>query len=347
MKVIDTGNHMAALAARMARPDVIAAYPITPHTTIVERLAQYVESGECESQFVRVESEHSAMAACISASATGSRTFTATSSHGLLLMHEMLHWAGLARTPVVMVNINRAIGPGWSIWSDCNDSMSQRDTGWLQYYCSSNQEVFDTVIQAYRVGEHADVLLPVMINYDGFILSHTSMAADIPSQEDVDRFLPPFQAGWKLDVDDPLTHGNIIGPEYYMETRYDMHRAQESARQLIADVEQEWEERFGRHHGGLVEEYRCEDADTVLVAMGAIGAEAHAAVDELREQGERAGLARMRVFRPFPAAEMQRLSERAELVVIDRDISVGMGGAVAAEVRAAVEGPVKSYVAGL
>lgn len=347
MMVIDTGNHIAALAARMARPEVIAAYPITPQTTIVERLAQYVEKEGFDTQFIRVESEHSAMAACIAASATGSRTFTATSSHGLLLMHEMLHWAGLARTPVIMVNINRAIGPGWSIWSDCNDSLSQRDTGWLQYYCSSNQEVFDTVIQAYRIGEHADVLLPVMINYDGFILSHTSMAADIPEQEDIDDFLPPFEGGWKLDVDNPFTHGNIIGPEYYMETRYDMHRAQETAKRLIGETEQEWEERFGRHHGGLVEEYRCEDADMVLVAMGAIGAEAHTAVDKLREQGEKAGLARMRVFRPFPAEEMKRLSERAELVVIDRNISVGMGGAVAAEVAAAVEGPVKRFVAGL
>ncbi|MGC9308875.1 MAG: pyruvate ferredoxin oxidoreductase, partial [Thermoplasmatota archaeon] len=294
MKVIDTGNHIAALAAKMARPGVIAAYPITPQTTIVERLAQYVDDGELDTQFVRVESEHTAMAACIAASAAGSRTFTATSSHGLLLMHEMLHWAGLARTPVVMVNVNRAIGPGWSIWSDCNDSMSQRDTGWLQYYCSSNQEVYDTLIQAHRVAEHSDVLLPAMVNYDGFILSHTSMPVDVPEQEDVDAFLPDFTPGWKLDVDNPVTHGNIVGPEYYMEIRYDMHQAQQAAKKIIADVEMEWQEQFGRHHGGLVDQYRCEDADMVIVTMGALGAEAHRAVDELRDNGISAGLARVR-----------------------------------------------------
>ena len=287
MKVIDTANNIAALAAKMARPKVISAYPITPQTTIVEKLAQYVESGELKSEFIRVESEHSAMASCIGAEATGVRTFTATSSHGLLLMHEMLHWAALARLPIVMVNINRAIGPGWSIWSDCNDSVAQRDTGWLQFYCSSNQEVFDTVIQAYRVAEHKDVQLPVMINYDGFILSHTSMPAEIPSQEEIDSFLPEYSPEWKLDTDNPITHGNIIGPEYYMEVRYDMHMSQQKAKKVIKDVDREWAEKFGRSYGGLIEKYRCDDADTVIVSYGAMGAEAHASVDELRKRGEK------------------------------------------------------------
>lgn len=347
MKVIDTGNHIAALAAKMARPKVIAAYPITPQTTIVERLARYVEEEGFNTQYVLMESEHSAMAACIAASATGSRTFTATSSHGLLLMHEMLHWAGLARTPVIMVNVNRAIGPGWNIWSDHNDSMSQRDTGWLQFYCSTNQEVFDTIIHAYRLGEHGDVLLPVMINYDGFILSHTSMAADIPDQQIVDDFLPAFEPGWQLDVDSPLTHGNIIGPDYYMEVRYDMHKAQEASKRVLSEIENEWHDLTDRHHGGLIETYQCEDADRIIVAMGAIGAEAHRAVDILREGHIKAGIARIRVFRPFPATELKNLSRQAELVVIDRAISVGMGGAMKAEVKAAVDGSVKSFIAGL
>lgn len=347
MKIIDTGNHIAALAAKMARPGVIAAYPITPQTTIVERLAHYVDDGEMDTQFVRVESEHTAMAACIAASAAGSRTFTATSAHGLLLMHEMLHWAGLARTPVVMVNVNRAIGPGWSIWSDCNDSMSQRDTGWLQYYCSSNQEVFDTLIQAYRVAEHSDVLLPVMVNYDGFILSHTSMAVEVPEQDEVDTFLPDFTPGWTLDVDHPVTHGNIVGPEHYMGIRYDMHQAQQEAIHIIPDVEAAWQQQFGRTHGGLVDRYRCEDADMVIVTMGALGAEAHRAVDELRSAGVAAGLARVRVFRPFPQEALQAIANDAALLIIDRNISVGMDGVLATEIRGAVEGNMHSFVAGL
>ncbi|MFO8133813.1 MAG: transketolase C-terminal domain-containing protein [Thermoplasmatota archaeon] len=345
MKVIDTANDIAALAAKMARPDVIAAYPITPQTVIVERLAKYVENDELDTQFIRVESEHSAMAACIGAGAAGSRTFTATASHGLLLMHEMLHWAALARIPVVMVNVNRAIGPGWSIWSDCNDSMSQRDTGWLQFYCSSNQEVYDTLVQAYRIAEHEDVMLPVMVNYDGFILSHTSMAVDVPDQEAVDGFLPSFKPGWKLDVDDPVTHGNIIGPEYYMEVRYDMHRAQHRAKDVIEEVGQAWGD-IGDSYD-LVDTYRCSDADMVIVAMGAIGAEAHRAVDELREQGAAAGLARVRVFRPFPREALQRIADHAELVVIDRDISLGMAGVLATEMQAALDGEIHPFIAGL
>jgi pyruvate/2-oxoacid:ferredoxin oxidoreductase alpha subunit len=347
MKVIDTANNIAALAAKMARPKVISAYPITPQTTIVEKLAQYVESGELKSEFIRVESEHSAMASCIGAEATGVRTFTATSSHGLLLMHEMLHWAALARLPIVMVNINRAIGPGWSIWSDCNDSVAQRDTGWLQFYCSSNQEVFDTVIQAYRVAEHKDVQLPVMINYDGFILSHTSMPAEIPSQEEIDSFLPEYSPEWKLDTDNPITHGNIIGPEYYMEVRYDMHMSQQKAKKVIKDVDREWAEKFGRSYGGLIDKYRCDDADTVIVSYGAMGAEAHASVDELRKRGEKVGLARLRVFRPFPKEEMKEIAENSELIVIDRNISPGMEGAMATEIKATVGTNIKQFIAGL
>jgi len=347
MKIIDTANNIAALAAKMARPKVISAYPITPQTTIVERLAQYVESGELKAEFIRVESEHSAMASCIGAEATGVRTFTATSSHGLLLMHEMLHWAALARLPIVMVNINRAIGPGWSIWSDCNDSIAQRDTGWLQFYCSSNQEVFDTIIQAYRVAEHKDVQLPVMINYDGFILSHTSMPADIPPQEEIDAFLPDYSPEWKLDVDKPITHGNIIGPEYYMEVRYDMHVSQMEAKEVIKDVDEEWGKKFGRSYGGLIEKYRCDDADTVIVASGAIGAEAHASVDELRKKKEKVGLARLRVFRPFPKDELKDIAKDSELIVIDRNISPGMEGAMATEIKATVGRNIKQFIAGL
>ena len=212
--MMDTGNRIAAKAAVMAKPEVVAAYPITPQTTLVEAIAEYVARKEFKGEYICVESEHSAMSACIGASAAGSRTFTATSSHGLLLMHEMLHWAALARLPIVMCNINRVIGPGWNIWVDENDSISQRDTGWIQFYCSSNQEIFDTVIQAFKLAEHEKVVLPVMVNLNAFILSHTSMPAQIPEQQTIDDFLGKYVPHWKLDIDNPTTFGNIIGPAY-------------------------------------------------------------------------------------------------------------------------------------
>ncbi|HHF56068.1 MAG TPA: pyruvate ferredoxin oxidoreductase [Thermoplasmatales archaeon] len=341
MIVIDTANHIAALAAKMAKPAVIAAYPITPQTTIVERLAQYVEKGELKAEFIRVESEHSAMAACIGAAATGVRTFTATSSHGLLLMHEMLHWAGLARLPIVMVNVNRALGPGWNIWSDLNDSLAQRDTGWLQFYASSNQEVFDNIIQAYKIAENSDVMLPAMIAYDGFILSHTSMPVEVPSQQEIDAFLPPFKPSWTLDIENPITHGNIVPPEPYMEIRYSMHQAMENAKKIIEEVGEEFGRKFGREYG-LVEEYRCEDADYVIVTMAALAAEARVAVDELRSKGEKAGLLKLRTFRPFPHEYLKY----DKMIVIDRDISPGLGGIVYNEIKAGGK-EVYGFIAGL
>jgi pyruvate/2-oxoacid:ferredoxin oxidoreductase alpha subunit len=338
---IDTANHIAARAAMMARPRVAAAYPITPQTTVVERLAQHVENGEVDMEFIRVESEHSAMTACIGAAAMGVRTFTATASHGLLLMHEMLHWAGLARLPIVMVNINRAIGPGWNIWSDQNDSLSQRDTGWIQLYASSNQEVFDYVIQAYKIAEHPDVMLPVMISYDGFILSHTSMPVDVPPQEKVDAFIPPYTPGWKLSVEHPTTHGNIVSPEPYMEIRYDMHRAMQTAKKVIAEVGDAYGDAFGRYHG-VVDEYRCDDADYVFVTLGAMAAEAHHAVDRLRERGERAGLCNLRTYRPFPFEHLNY----DKMIVIDRNISPGLGGIIYHEMRH-LPGDLFGFIAGI
>jgi pyruvate/2-oxoacid:ferredoxin oxidoreductase alpha subunit len=234
--IIDTGNLIAARAAVMAKPDVVAAYPITPQTTLVEGIANFKATGEFKGEYICVESEHSAMSACIGASAAGVRTFTGTSSHGLLLMHEMLHWAALARLPIVMCNINRVIGPGWNIWADENDSISQRDTGWIQYYCSSNQEIFDTVIQAFKLAENEKIYLPVMISYNAFILSHTSLPVDVPTQEEIDEFLPAFKPGWNLDVNNPVTFGNIIGPDDYFRVRRAMEDASQYAKQLIPTI---------------------------------------------------------------------------------------------------------------
>jgi len=349
--MIDTGNYIAAKAAVMAKPDVVAAYPITPQTTLVEGIANYLESGEFKGEYICVESEHSAMAACIGASSTGVRTFTGTSSHGLLLMHEMLHWAALARLPIVMCNINRVIGPGWNIWADENDSISQRDTGWIQFYCSSNQEIFDTVIQSFKLAEHEKVQLPVMISYNAFILSHTSMPVYVPDQKDVDAFLSKRKPKWKLDVDNPITFGNIILPPAYEKVRRDMQDSQENAKKLIPEISNEWKKLFGRYHGDLLEFYKCENAEYILLSMGAIGAESKVAIDNLRKQGIKIGLARVRRFRPFPCEKILELSKRADLIIIDRNISVGMEGAVFTEVKAALynksDAKVYGFIAGL
>ena len=349
--MMDTGNRIAAKAAVMARPEVVAAYPITPQTTIVEAIAEYVANGEFKGDYICVESEHSAMSACIGASAAGSRTFTATSSHGLLLMHEMLHWAALARLPVVMCNVNRVIGPGWNIWVDENDSISQRDTGWIQFYCSSNQEIFDTVIQAFKLAEHIKIVLPVMVNLNAFILSHTSMPAEIPSQQVIDEYLRKYVPQWKLDIDNPITFGNIIGPEHYYKVRRAMQDAQNNAKKLIPQIAKEWKKLSGYYHGDLLEYYKCDGADHILLSMGAIGAESKIAIDELQRAGMKIGLARVRVFRPFPAEEIMKLGKQADLIVIDRNISIGSEGALFSEVKAALYGEsdakVHGFIAGL
>ena len=349
--MMDTGNRIAAKAAMMAKPEVVAAYPITPQTTLVEAIAEYVARGEYTGEYICVESEHSAMCACIGASAAGSRTFTATSSHGLLLMHEMLHWAALARLPVVMCNINRVIGPGWNIWVDENDSISQRDTGWIQFYCSSNQEIFDTVIQAFKLAEHEKVVLPVMVNLNAFILSHTSMPAEIPDQHVVDEYLGKYVPKWKLDIDNPTTFGNIIGPAHYYKVRRAMQDAQLNAKKLIPQVAKEWKKLSGYYHGDLLEYYKCDGAEHILLSMGAIGAESKIAIDELQKAGQKIGLARVRVIRPFPTEEIIKLGKQADLVVIDRNISVGLEGALFNEVKAALYGEsdakATGFIAGL
>jgi 2-oxoisovalerate ferredoxin oxidoreductase alpha subunit len=349
--MIDTGNRIAAKAAVMAKPEVVAAYPITPQTTLVEAIAEYVARGEYKGDYICVESEHSAMSACIGASAAGSRTFTATSSQGLLLMHEMLHWAALARLPVVMCNINRVVGPGWNIWVDENDSISQRDTGWIQFYCSSNQEIFDTVIQAFKLAEHEKVVLPVMVNLNAFILSHTSMPAEISDQNVVDEYLGRYIPKWKLDIENPTTFGNIIGPAHYYKVRRAMQDAQLNAKELIPQIAKEWKKLSGYFHGDLLEYYKCDGAEHILLSMGAIGAESKMAIDELQKAGQKIGLARVRVIRPFPTEDIIKLGKQADLIVIDRNISVGLEGVLFNEVKAALYGEsdakATGFIAGL
>ena len=335
--VIDTANHIAAYAAKAARVQVVAAYPITPQTSIVERIAELVENGELSAEYIRVESEHSAMSACIGAAAGGVRTFTATSSHGLALMHEALHWASGSRLPIVMAVVNRALGPGWNIWADLTDSISQRDTGWIQFYCADNQEVFDTIIQAYKLCENEHVLLPAMICLEGFILSHTYMPVKIPDQEKIDEFLPPYKPKWFLDINNPLSHGNIVTPDWYMDFRYMMYEAMENAKKLIPEIDKEYGRQFGFEHGGLVDKYKSEDADLILLTMGTIGSEAKVAVNNLRREGLKIGSARIRVFRPFPTEEIRKLAENTQMfTVIDRAASLGMEGPLATETKASL-----------
>lgn len=331
MKKVMIGNHAVSWGALLARAEVISAYPITPQTQIVEELSEMCADGRLAARFIKVESEHSAMAACIGASAAGARTFTATSSQGLALMHELLHWAAGGRHPVVMANINRAMAPGWSIWADQNDSLSQRDTGWIQLYCETGQEVLDTTIQGFKLAEAVD--LPVMIILDAFFLSHTSEPVDIPDQALVDSFLPRRDARYKLDVNDPHAFGALARPDVYMEMRLRQQEAMEEARTTFEAVEAEWHRLTGRSYGA-VERYRTDDAELLLVTSGTITSTARHVVNELRQEGREVGLVKVKMFRPFPTREIRNvLAGVPKVAVLDRNISPGHGGIFAEEIR--------------
>ncbi len=348
-KVIE-GTHAASYAAKLARVEVIAAYPITPSSSVVELLSEMCATGQLKARFIKVESEHSAMASCIGAAAAGARTFTATSSHGLALMHEMLHWAAGSRLPIVMVNVNRAMGPPWTIWADQTDSLSQRDTGWMQYYCESNQEVLDTMLMAYRVSER--VRMPSMLNLDAFFLSHTCEPVDIPEQEQVDAFLPPWEPEWKIDPRDPHTFGGLATADYYMELRYMMQGAMEEARVIIPEVAARFESSFGRHYS-LVEPIMTDDAEVILITSGTATSTARIVIKDMRARGIPVGLLKLRVFRPFPFEEVQKYTSGARKVaVLDRNLCFGVGGIFCQEVKAALCSRAKrpevfGYVAGL
>ena len=350
MKLVLEGNHAASYGALLARVEVVSAYPITPQTQIVEKLAEFTAEGRLKARFLEVESEHSAMAACIGASQAGVRTFTATSSQGLALMHELLHWAGAGRLPIVLVNVNRALAPPWSIYADQTDSLSQRDTGWMQIYCRSNQEVLDSVLLAYKVSEQ--LRLPTMLCLDAFLLSHTSEPVNVPDQATVDAFLPPYRPALRLDPAAPHAFGGLAGPDVFMELRHATQAAMDEALSLIPKAGQEFGDLTGRRYG-LVDAYRTEGAEILLVTMGTIATTAEAAVDQLRDGGVAAGMVRLRVFRPFPADELVRkVGGAKKLVVLDRNISLGSGGILASELHAALAArdltpPIWTYIAGI
>lgn len=344
------GNHAAALAAKLARVGVVAAYPITPQTQSVELLAELAAKGEFPGRYIMADSEHSAMTMLLGAASAGARTFTATSSHGLAYMHELLHWVAGARLPVVMTEVNRALASPWNLWTDQTDSLSQRDTGWLQLYCSTSQEVLDGVLIAYRVAERVD--LPVMVVLDGFTLSHTYEPVDVPEQAQVDAFLPPWRPSDVLDPAAPRTLGSLAMPKDYFRLRrrmdLDMRRAE---RELVA-AGKEFERLFGRAYG-LFEPYLCEDAETILVTAGASGETAKEAVERLRAEGRLAGALRLRAVRPFPAEALHAALPRgARIAVVDRSWSPGSTGILFQELKAALypwaaEHPIAGYVAGL
>lgn len=334
MREVLEGSQAVAKAVRLAKVKVISAYPITPQTHIVEELAKYCADGSLDGRFICVESEHSAMASVIGAESGGVRSFTASSSHGLALMHEMLHWAAGARLPIVMAEVNRALGPGWNLWVDQTDSLSQRDTGWLQLYCADGQEALDTTLIAYRLAETLN--LPVMVILDAFFLSHTYEPVDVPSQAEVDAFLPPYEPKFRLDTENPMAL-NVVAPTgVYMEMRRSIQMAMEAAPHVLEAIEDDFQAKFGRRYG-QVSPYRCDDADTVLVMAGTASETARVAVDQLRARGEKVGLLRIRMFRPFPAEAMAKALGRAKKVaVLDRNCSFGAGGIFAQELKAAL-----------
>ncbi len=350
MREVLEGSHAVSEAVRLARVQVMSAYPITPQTHIVEALSEFCAEGKMDAKFICVESEHSAMAAVIGAASGGVRTFTASSSQGLALMHELLHWASGARLPIVMAEVNRALGPGWNIWMDQTDSLAQRDTGWIQLYCEDGQEVLDTTLQAYRLAE--SVNLPVMVVLDAFFLSHTYEPVDVPDQETVDRFLPRFVPRICLDTKNPQAISQMAPPPVYMEMRHDIQMAMEMVPDTFAHTEDEFENIFGRRYGAL-DAVNCEDADIILVMAGTAASTCREVIADLRAKGEKVGLVKLKMFRPFPKKQIRQvLGNAKKIAVVDRNFSFGASGIFAQEIRAALYNndqrpPVFGYITGL
>ena len=344
------GSHAVAEAVALCRPEVICAYPISPQTHIVEGLGEMVKSGglsDCE--FINVESEFAAMSVAIGSSAAGARTYTATASQGLLFMVEAVYNASGLGLPIVMTVANRAIGAPINIWNDHSDSLSQRDCGWIQLFAETNQEALDLHIQAFKLAE--ELSLPVMVCMDGFILTHAYERVDIPTQDQVDKFLPPYEPRQVLDPAEPVSIGAMVGPEAFMEVRYLAHAKQMQALERIPQLAEEFKKVFGRDTGGLTHTYRADDAETIVIAMGSVLGTIKDTVDEMRERGQKIGVLGITSFRPFPlAAVATALKNCKRFLVLEKSLAVGSGGIVATDVRMAVTGMgLKGYtvIAGL
>jgi pyruvate/2-oxoacid:ferredoxin oxidoreductase alpha subunit len=334
--VLLTGNHAVAWAARLARPQVVPVYPITPQTPVLELLTDFQAAGEFDAEILTMESEHSVMSACIPASLAGSRVFTATASQGLLLMHELLHYAAGARAPIVMANVNRTVASPWAFWPDQTDSLAQRDTGWIQYYVESAQEALDTVLQAYRVAEQA--LLPALVNLDAFYVSHALEPVAIPPEDLVDAYLPRFDPTQRLDPERPSSWGNVVSQDMFCRHRQALEESMAGVSTLAAEADRDWGARTGRCWG-VVERYRCDGATSVFVTLGSMSGTAREAVDALRADGRPVGLVKLRLFRPLPVAALRAaLAGVRDVIVLDRNHSPGLGGVLHQELRAALYG---------
>lgn len=331
-----TGNHAVAWAARLARPKVVPVYPITPQTPVLEKLTEFQAAGEFDAEVLTPESEHSVMSACIPASLAGVRVFTATASQGLLLMHELLHYASGARAPIVMANVNRTVASPWAFWPDQTDSLAQRDTGWIQYYVESPQEALDTVLQAFRVAEAA--LLPVLVNLDAFYVSHSLEPVAVPAQATVDAYLPAYAPPHRLDTAQPESWGNVVTQDMFYRHRQAIEDTMSGVPELVAQADRAWGQLSGRSHG-VLERYRCDGARLVLVTLGSMAGTARDAVDALRDTGLAVGLLKLRLFRPLPVQALRAaLAGVPDVLVLDRNHSPGAGGVLHQELRAALYG---------
>ena len=348
MHIIENGNVAAALGVKLAGAQVIAAYPITPQTPLTEKLSEFIEAGEMRAQYVPVESEHSALAACIAASSAGARAFTATSANGLLYMHEQIHWAAGARLPIVMCVVNRAVGAPWCIWNDHQDSISQRDTGWIQMYACDHQQIIDGVLKAFAIAEATSI--PVMLCYDGYLLSHTYMPFEAPEEEKVPRFLQPFKPSYALDPADPANLNTVTLPDPrvdvigemahgYMEIRYLLQEDLRGALAVAQQTEDRFKEVFGRGGDALLEPYRCDDAEYVVVGLGSLTYQLRDVVEALRGEGAKVGVLGVRLYRPFPdEAIAEALKDAVGVIVIEKALSYGYEGALVSDVKSALYG---------
>ena len=348
-----SGDEAFAYGIRLARPHVISAYPITPQTIVVEKLSEFVEDGSLKSEFIHVESEHSALSCAIGASSVGARAFTATSSQGLLYMAECLPYASGGRFPIVMMNANRSTALPWNIYGDQRDSLSQLDSGWIQAYAENAQESLDLALLGYYIAENKTVSTPFMANLDGFVLTHTYEVVDVPTQEQADEFLPPFQTENKMDLSKPKNLAFSAGPDTNSIFKYKEHIGVLNAKDVIFEAEQKFETIFGRKYTGLTENYQTEDAEYILITLGSISGLVREIVDKLREQGEKVGLLKIRYMRPFPNEEIAQAVKNVKAVaVLEKDISFGNEGAVYTNVNSALQKaginiPSSNYIGGL
>ncbi|MCR5495237.1 MAG: hypothetical protein K6F15_06320 [Treponema sp.] len=348
-----SGDEAFACGVRLARPDVISAYPITPQTVVVEKLSEFVEDGSLKSNFIHVESEHSALSCAMGVSASGARAFTATSSQGLLYMAECLVYASGGRFPIVMMNANRATALPWNIYGDQRDSLALLDSGWIQAYAKDGQEALDFALLSYYIAEHKNVQTPFMVNLDGFALTHTYESVEVPEQEKADEFLPSFVTDNCFDFEKPRNLAFSAGPDINSFFKFKEHRAMLEVRSVVHEAEERFEKIFGRHYTGLIEDYRCEDADFVIITLGSISGLVKEVADDLRKAGIKAGLLRIRYMRPFPDKEIvEALTNVKAVAVLEKDISFGAEGTVYTNVnsvlkKASLAFPCLNYIGGL